>query len=82
MQTGISGATYEGGCPFKDFDVDTLRNLLHTSLTEDDTEKFLHNAAIQSPEILCTRFLKLVRKDNIDNSTINTPVQFYQRMVD
>ncbi|XP_014485507.1 PREDICTED: probable DNA primase large subunit [Dinoponera quadriceps] len=78
---GISGTTYEGGCPFKDFDVNTLRNLLHASLTEDETEKLLNNVAIKSPEMLCTGFLKLVRKDNADNAAVNSPVQFYQRII-
>lgn len=73
---------YEGGCPFKDFDVNTLRSLLHTSLTEDDMKKFLNNVTTQSPEILCTRFLKLICKNDADNATISNPVQFYQRMVD
>lgn len=81
LQAGISGTTYEGGCPFKDFDVDILKKFLHTLLTKDETEKLLNNTAIQSPEMLCTGFLKLVCKDKTDNVTINSPVQFYQKMV-
>lgn len=82
MQAGISGTTYEGGCPFKNFDVDTLGDLLRASLTEDETGKFIGKISRQSPEILCTAFLKLTCKNNTDNIVVNSPVQFYQRMVD
>lgn len=80
MQTGISGTMYEGGCPFKDFNVDTLKNLLHTSLTEDETDKLISNISIKSPEVLCSAFLRLLCKDNIDNVIIKSPVQYYHRM--
>lgn len=82
LQTGISGATYEGGCPFKDFDMSALKNLLHASLTEDETQKFVNNVSIKDPEVLCTAFLKLVRKDDINDVVIKSPVQYYQKMVD
>lgn len=78
--TGISGATYEGGCPFKDFDMSALRNLLRASLTEDEIEKFLRNVSIKDPEVLCTAFLKLVRKHDVNDIVIKSPVQYYQRM--
>ncbi|XP_071564566.1 uncharacterized protein [Temnothorax nylanderi] len=80
--TGISGATYEGGCPFKDFDMSALRNLLRASLTEGEIEKFVNNISIKDPEVLCTAFLKLVRKDDVNDVTIKSPVQYYQRMAD
>lgn len=81
MQVGISGATYEGGCPFKDFDTNVLRNLLHTSLNEDEIEKFINNVSTKDPEILCTTFLKLIRKNDINDVIIKSPVQYYQRMI-
>lgn len=80
LQAGISGATYEGGCPFKDFNVDTLKNLLHASLTEDEANRFISNISSKSPEVLCSAFLKLLCKDNINNVIINSPVQYYHRM--
>ncbi|XP_011688889.1 PREDICTED: probable DNA primase large subunit [Wasmannia auropunctata] len=79
---GISGATYEGGCPFKDFDTSALRNLLHASLTDDEIEKFINNVSVKDPEVLCTAFLKLVRKDEINDIIVKSPVQYYQRMID
>ncbi|XP_012216390.1 uncharacterized protein [Linepithema humile] len=77
--TGISGVTYEGGCPFKDFDADTLINLLHISLTKNETEKLINSTSTKNPEVCCTAFLKLMCKDNID-TVITNPVQYYQRM--
>jgi len=80
LQTGISGATYEGGCPFKDFNVDKLKNLLHASLTEDEADRLISNISSKNPEVLCSAFMKLLRKDNINNIIINSPVQYYHRM--
>lgn len=62
--------------------MNALRNLLHASLTEDELEKFMNNVSIKDPEVLCTTFLKLVRKDDINDVVIKSPVQYYQRMVD
>lgn len=61
--------------------MNALKNLLHASLTEDELEKFLNNVSIKDPEVLCTAFLKLVCKDDINNVAIKSPVQYYQRMV-
>lgn len=82
MQAGISGATYEGGCPFKDFDMSAFKNLLQASLTQEEIEKFVNNISIKDPEVLCTAFLKLIRKDDINDVIIKSPVQYYQRMID
>lgn len=81
MQGGISGAMYEGGCPFKDFNMDTLKNLLHISLTEDETDRLISNISNKRPEVLCSAFLRLLCKDNIDN-VIKSPVEYYHRMND
>ncbi|KAL6261705.1 hypothetical protein P5V15_006794 [Pogonomyrmex californicus] len=77
---GISGATYEGGCPFKDFDTNTFKNLLCASLTEDEIEKFINNVSVKDPEVRCIAFLKLVCKNNIDDVVVKSPVQYYQKM--
>ncbi|XP_072765317.1 uncharacterized protein [Anoplolepis gracilipes] len=79
---GISGTTYEGGCPFKDFNVDTLKNLLHTSLTKDEADRLVSNISNKSPEMLCSTFLKLLCKNNIDNVIIKSPVEYYHKMTD
>ncbi|KAL0101429.1 hypothetical protein PUN28_018928 [Cardiocondyla obscurior] len=80
--SGISGAAYEGGCPFKDFDKSALGNLLRASLTEDDMEKFINNTSVKNPEVLCTAFLKFVRKEDVNNAVVRSPVQYYRRMTD
>lgn len=79
MQAGVSGV-YEGGCPFNNFDADTLRNLLQTSLTEDQTRTFLNNDSIKRPEVLCTAFQRFTVKNNIDDSIIINPVQYYKKL--
>lgn len=81
MQGGIS-AMYEGGCPFKDFNVDTLKNLLHTSLTEDEADRLINNMSSKSPEVLCSAFLRLLCKDSIDNGIIKSPIEYYHRIND
>ncbi|XP_012056268.1 PREDICTED: probable DNA primase large subunit [Atta cephalotes] len=78
---GISGATYEGGCPFKDFDTSVLRNLLQASINENEIEKFINNVSTKDPEVLCTTFLKLVRENDINDAIVKNPVQYYQRMI-
>lgn len=77
MCTHIPGSTYEGGCPFKNFDANILTSFLSTSLTANEIHKFLEILPSQKPEIICTSYFKLVHKSNNDNVMVTSPLQYY-----
>ncbi|KAF7390032.1 hypothetical protein HZH68_011889 [Vespula germanica] len=77
MCTQIPGPTYEGGCPFKNFDSDRLINLLSISLTKDEIDKFLEKMLLQKPEIICTTYFKIVHKNIDDDVVVSSPLQYY-----
>ncbi|KAK2586875.1 hypothetical protein KPH14_009812 [Odynerus spinipes] len=82
MCTQIPGSTYEGGCPFKNFDTNILTDFLSTSLTKDEIHKFLEVIPLQRPEIICTSYFKLVHKNNNDNVVVTSPLQYYAMTTD
>lgn len=75
-----NGPRYEGGCPFKSFDREKLKELLKQVTKQSDTEKYLDTFLSQKPQVACASFLKLQRVKNIDNIFVNSPVQYYQLM--
>ncbi|XP_011501408.1 PREDICTED: DNA primase large subunit-like [Ceratosolen solmsi marchali] len=76
------GSTYEGGCPFKNFDTDYLKSLLCKTITNDNFDKFIMNTSMQNPQTKCASFFKLRKATFVDNEiTINKPVQYYMKMI-
>ncbi|XP_015509476.1 DNA primase large subunit [Neodiprion lecontei] len=75
-----NGPRYEGGCPFKSFDRDKLKELLRRVMKQSNMDSYLDTFSKQKPEVACASFLKSQRMKNIDNTFINSPVQYYQLM--
>ncbi|XP_076376868.1 uncharacterized protein LOC117228918 isoform X3 [Megalopta genalis] len=77
----VSGPTYEGGCPFKNFDINVLKDLLSLSLSGNQITELLNIISPQAPRCACTSFFKIVGQINNSNIFINSPLQYYLAMV-
>lgn len=82
FQNKIDGPNYEGGCPFKSFDKEKLKEVLEVVSKQGDAEKYLDTLLSQRPEVACASFLKLRRIENKENTCVNSPVQYYQLMIE
>lgn len=72
---------YEGGCPFKSFDVNTLKHLLSLSLSNDHVTNLLKTLSPQTPQASCAKFFKILNQDNSNDIVINSPLQYYLAMI-
>ncbi|XP_034179821.2 DNA primase large subunit isoform X1 [Osmia lignaria lignaria] len=81
MSVNISSPMYEGGCPFKHFDINTLQNLLCLSLPNDQVTKLLKTISPHNPQNSCAQFFKLLSQTNNDNIIIGSPLQYYLKMI-
>ncbi|XP_076756088.1 uncharacterized protein LOC143426479 [Xylocopa sonorina] len=81
MCKSISGSMYEGGCPFKNFDINILKNLLCKSLSDNEVTKILKMISPQYPQIACAEFFRLVNHSKKDNIVIYSPLQYYLTMI-
>ncbi|XP_012341060.2 probable DNA primase large subunit [Apis florea] len=62
MCTSASSPIYEGGCPFKNFDINILKNLLCLSLSNDYITKVLNTISSQNPQTACAEFFKILNQ--------------------
>lgn len=76
-----SSSVYERGCPFKNFDINILKNLLCLSLSNDHITKVLNAVSSQNPQIACAEFFKILNQRNKSNIIINSPLQYYFKMI-
>ncbi|XP_076243853.1 DNA primase large subunit [Calliopsis andreniformis] len=81
MCINVSGPMYEGGCPFKNFDANALKNLLNLSLQDNQIAELLNTISPQNPRGACTEFFKLLKQNSTDNIVINSPLQYYLTMI-
>ncbi|XP_053972037.1 DNA primase large subunit-like [Hylaeus volcanicus] len=81
MCAHVSGPMYEGGCPFKNFDMNALQKLLSLSLSDDQVTELLNTISPQTPQIACGEFLKMLNQKTNDNVLINSPLQYYLTMI-
>ncbi|XP_012238237.1 probable DNA primase large subunit isoform X1 [Bombus impatiens] len=76
-----SNPMYEGGCPFKSFDVNTLKDLLSLSLSSDCVTNLLKTTCSQTPQISCAKYFRMLNQNNSNNIVINSPLQYYFTMI-
>lgn len=76
-----SNPMYEGGCPFKSFDVNTLKDLLSLSLSSDCVTNLLKTTCSQTPQISCAKYFRMLNENNSNNIVINSPLQYYFTMI-
>ncbi|CAL7940305.1 unnamed protein product [Xylocopa violacea] len=81
MCTSIPSSMYEGGCPFKNFDINILKNLLRVSLSDNEITKILKMISPQYPQIACAEFFRLVNQNKKNNIVIYSPLQYYLTMI-
>ncbi|XP_012140054.1 DNA primase large subunit [Megachile rotundata] len=81
MFANISSPMYEGGCPFKHFDRNTLHNLLSLSLPNNQVNKILATISSQNPQNSCAEVFKILSQTNNSNVTITSPLQYYLKMI-
>ncbi|XP_076225010.1 uncharacterized protein LOC116424179 isoform X1 [Nomia melanderi] len=77
MCATASGLKYEGGCPFKNFDKNTLKSLLSLSLSDDKITKLLSIISPQNPQSACMSYITMLGQKNNGNIVINSPLQYY-----
>lgn len=75
-----SSPIYEGGCPFKNFDINILKNLLCLSLSNDHITKVLNTLSSQNPQTACAEFFKILNQRS-KNIIISSPLQYYFKMI-
>ncbi|XP_017890625.1 probable DNA primase large subunit [Ceratina calcarata] len=80
--TNVSSPMYEGGCPFKHFDINILKKLLSTSLADNQMTKVLKAVSPENPQTACAEFFKIVNQSGKDNISISSPLQYYLTMID
>ncbi|CAK9803542.1 DNA primase large subunit [Anthophora plagiata] len=76
----ISSPMYEGGCPFKHFDMNTLKNLLCLSLSDNKVTGLLQTISSDNPQAACAEFFKMLNQ-NRNDIVINSPLQYYLTMI-
>ncbi|XP_078041080.1 uncharacterized protein LOC144472165 [Augochlora pura] len=76
----VPGPMYEGGCPFKNFDTNVLKDLLSLSLSGNQITKLLQTISPEAPRCACKSFFKAVGQINNNNIVINSPLQYYLAM--
>ncbi|KAK1121275.1 hypothetical protein K0M31_010582 [Melipona bicolor] len=81
MCTSSSSTMYEGGCPFKSFDVNTLKHLLSLSLANDHVTNLLKSLSPETPQTSCAKFFKILNQNNSNDIVINSPLQYYLAMI-
>ncbi|XP_015429418.1 PREDICTED: probable DNA primase large subunit [Dufourea novaeangliae] len=81
MCANVSSPMYEGGCPFKNFNTDSLKSLLSLSLTDNKVTELLSIITPQNPQSACGEFFKLIDQRNSDNIVIKSPLQYYLAMI-
>ncbi|CAK9828907.1 DNA primase large subunit [Anthophora retusa] len=77
----ISSPMYEGGCPFKHFDMNTLKSLLCLSLSNDKVTGLLQTISSDNPQASCAEFFKMLNQDR-NEIVISSPLQYYLTMID
>ncbi|XP_008210880.1 DNA primase large subunit [Nasonia vitripennis] len=78
----VPGSNYEGGCPFSNFDTDSLRYLLQKSINGSELDQIMAVAPKQKPQDTCANFFKLKSATCVSDITITKPVQYYLAMRD
>ncbi|XP_014209798.1 DNA primase large subunit-like [Copidosoma floridanum] len=78
----VPSTNYEGGCPFKNFDTDSLKSLLSNSMTESDLNEFMATGLKQEPQETCANFFRFKSMTHLQDITIKRPVQYYKKMLE
>ena len=81
MCANVSGPMYEGGCPFKNFDINILKSLLRLSLSDEQVTNLLTIVSPGNPQSACAEFFKMLNPSNGDNIVIGSPLQYYSTMI-
>ncbi|XP_014237363.1 probable DNA primase large subunit isoform X1 [Trichogramma pretiosum] len=82
MYEQFPGAAYEGGCPFSNFDMESLQSLLSQSMTKNKVNEFLVTNSNEEPKIACLNYFKIQSTTETKNINITRPVQYYQKMTE
>lgn len=79
MAKNAPGPSYEGGCPFVNFDSDSLKLLLQSSMSLDEVDGFMTKIEKLSPVQACTTLFQ-IKSGSTCTDLINKPKDYYMKM--